>query len=443
MKRSVTRFFRFSVALNVWTSAALTCAAVLLSAHAARAGDAKFTAVTATMTVPRSGHTATLLPNGEVILIGGENLCCGNGTTYDSAELYDPVANTFTALTATMTTARESYTATLLLNGQVLIAGGFNDNSDCLDTAEVYDPVANKFTPLTATMTTPRCDPAATLLPNGMVLITGGGYDGDTYNTAELYDPMANTFTALSATMTSVRSGHTATLLPNGLVLLTGGVQGSGKGSSSDFNTAEVYDPVANTFTALPATMTTARGLHRAALLPNGQVLLTGGAKSTTGAALNTAELYTSSLLSSAITATDTCIPVSDTSIFSPTGGFALIGTELIWYTGLSTSCSGASAARVSAGTAATAGVLTGVVRNLNGQGGAHAAGTPVTPTAAPCVGDCNGNGTVTVDEILTMVNIALGNARVDDCLAGDVNDDGQITVDEILTAVNNALNGC
>jgi CSLREA domain-containing protein len=65
----------------------------------------------------------------------------------------------------------------------------------------------------------------------------------------------------------------------------------------------------------------------------------------------------------------------------------------------------------------------------------------PASPT--PCVGDCNGDGTVTVDDILTMVNITLGNTSVTTCEAGDANHDGQITVDEILTAVNNALNGC
>jgi hypothetical protein len=65
------------------------------------------------------------------------------------------------------------------------------------------------------------------------------------------------------------------------------------------------------------------------------------------------------------------------------------------------------------------------------------------TPTPIPCVGDCDGNGAVTVGEIVTMVNIALGSTPVGDCLAGDRNDDGDITVDEILTAVNNALNGC
>jgi Ca2+-binding EF-hand superfamily protein len=65
--------------------------------------------------------------------------------------------------------------------------------------------------------------------------------------------------------------------------------------------------------------------------------------------------------------------------------------------------------------------------------------------SAAPtsCVGDCNNDHSVTVDEILTMVNIALGNADMSTCKDGDANKDGQITVDEILTAVNNALNGC
>ena len=65
------------------------------------------------------------------------------------------------------------------------------------------------------------------------------------------------------------------------------------------------------------------------------------------------------------------------------------------------------------------------------------------TPTPISCVGDCDGKGTVTVDELLTMVNIALGNVGVAACEAGDRSRDGQITIDEILTAVNNALNGC
>ena len=64
------------------------------------------------------------------------------------------------------------------------------------------------------------------------------------------------------------------------------------------------------------------------------------------------------------------------------------------------------------------------------------------TPTPSR-FGDCSGSNEVTVDEILTMVNIALGNAPLLDCEAADSNHDGHVTIDEILTAVNNALNGC
>jgi len=70
----------------------------------------------------------------------------------------------------------------------------------------------------------------------------------------------------------------------------------------------------------------------------------------------------------------------------------------------------------------------------------------PPTPSGTPlpmCVGDCNGNGSVTIDELLTLVNIALGDAPVTTCEAGDANHDNQITIDEILAAVNHALVGC
>ncbi len=67
---------------------------------------------------------------------------------------------------------------------------------------------------------------------------------------------------------------------------------------------------------------------------------------------------------------------------------------------------------------------------------------TPLAPPN-PCVGDCSGDGQVTVDELVTMINIALGESAVASCGAGDANGDGQITVDEILTAVSNTLNGC
>src|SRR5208282_5681835 len=113
----------------------------------------------------------------------------------------------------------------------------------------------------------------ATLLPDGRVLLTGGlkNISLAALSSAELYDPVASTFTALTATMTTVRDQHAATLLPNGLVLINGG---SNRESGNGLDIAELYEPAARTFTALDATLTTPRGGHTATLLRNGQVLL-------------------------------------------------------------------------------------------------------------------------------------------------------------------------
>jgi N-acetylneuraminic acid mutarotase len=205
------------------------------------------------------------------------------------------VANSFAALTATLTTPRGGHTATLLPNGRVLIAGGFNNSSIALNTAELFDPVTQTFTPLIATMTSHRANHTATLLPSGQVLLTGGNSAGVTFNTAEVYDPVGNSFTALAPTMTTVRSVHTATLLPIGRVLLAGGGILQASGAFTVFNTAELYDPVANSFTPLATTMTTPRIGHAASLLPNGQVLLTGGGNGTSMSSFTvfgTAEVY-------------------------------------------------------------------------------------------------------------------------------------------------------
>ncbi|MGB6486912.1 MAG: PASTA domain-containing protein [Steroidobacteraceae bacterium] len=278
-----------------------------------------FTALSSVMTVGREGAAATLLPSGKVLITGGaEN--GGSGTVpLDSAELYDPVANTFTSLTATMTEPRFGHTATLLANGTVLITGGYSNESSTnpdlpvtWNNAEIYDPIANTFTAITATMAVGRAQHTATLLANGKVLIAGGTCEApntgvvsscnDTalapfqsvdLDTAEVYDTVASTFTALGATMTSKRDGAAAALLPSGQVLLAGGLTGQfGKTTVTILDTAELYNPTTGTFTALTGTMTMTRGLFTATLLPNGQVLLAGGIVSPTPIATNTAELY-------------------------------------------------------------------------------------------------------------------------------------------------------
>jgi hypothetical protein len=150
--------------------------------------------------------------------------------------LYDPVSNTFAA-TPVMNTARYAATATLLPNGEVLIAGGGNGG---LSSTELYDPVSNSFTAAAATpvMNTGRFPSSATLLPNGKVLIAGGFSSSQTYlSRTELYDPASNTFAASTPSMDAARYVATATLLPNGKVLLAGGGTNLGYLNSTDLYT--------------------------------------------------------------------------------------------------------------------------------------------------------------------------------------------------------------
>jgi hypothetical protein len=217
-----------------------------------------FTA-TGPMTVARGGHTATLLPSGKVLMAGG-------GT--NSAELYDPATGTFTA-TGPMTVARSGH-AVLLNTGKVLIvAGGAWQYANAAASADLYDPATGTFT-ATGSMHEPSCE-SATLLPNGKVLITRE-YTTYYVRHAELYDPSTGTF-AFTGDTVYYHNSPTATLLPSGKVLIAGGDLGVGDGNSDQ---AELYDPVTGTFAAT-SPMTQARENHAATLLPDGTALLTGG----------------------------------------------------------------------------------------------------------------------------------------------------------------------
>ena len=130
------------------------------------------------LTAARSSHTATLLPNGVVLIAGG----LGDGTYLASAERYDPATSTWSAAD-TLTTARSYHTATLLPNGKVLVAGGYNDGS-YLASTELYDPANDTWSAAQA-LTTTRGEHTATLLPNGKVLIAGG-YNGSYLASAQL-----------------------------------------------------------------------------------------------------------------------------------------------------------------------------------------------------------------------------------------------------------------
>lgn len=203
---------------------------------------------TGSLNTGRNNHTATLLNSGLVLIAGGSDT---NGNALASAELYNPAAGTFAA-TGSLNAARIWHTARLLTNGTVLITGGYNisgGNTVPVSTAEIYDPVAGTFTNTGSPVATVRLLPTATLLAKGKVLIAGGSdMNGNSLTSAELYDPASGTFSS-TGSMNSQRLFHAATLLNNGKVLLTGGFDSSGNVLSS----AELYDSAAGTFTTISA----------------------------------------------------------------------------------------------------------------------------------------------------------------------------------------------
>ncbi|HYO57962.1 kelch repeat-containing protein [Archangium sp.] len=212
---------------------------------------------------PRLLHTATLLDDGRVLVAGGFNI---------TSEVYEPNTKTWFP-TGNNLAPHRGHTATRLQDGRVLIAGG----GQCPithATAELYVPALGKWKPA-GQLNQQRFHHAAVLLPNGKVLVAGGRtgeYDGTVLASAELYDPATGTW-SFTGSLNTARGFHTMTLLPDGKVLVTGG----GDASDALISSAELYDPATGKWTAV-AGMSTGRVFHEATLLPNGKVLVMGGA---------------------------------------------------------------------------------------------------------------------------------------------------------------------
>jgi hypothetical protein len=223
---------------------------------------------------PHSLHTAILLPPAsDIVLIMGWAFCPETGGGSLEAYYIDLGSFSFYGEDYRMETERWGHTATLLPDGRVLVAGGNRAG----DSVYYYEPIASAelwrsnevhaFS-VTGSMSIARIGHTATLLPDGKVLVVGGG---SPYYSAELYDPSMGAF-SLTGSLFDGRMGyHTATLLPNGKVLIAGGYISEVPG-----NSAELYDPTTGTFSAT-GSMKMARAEHTATLLPDGRVFIVGG----------------------------------------------------------------------------------------------------------------------------------------------------------------------
>src|ERR1017187_294488 len=250
---------------------------LMLNLFAVQSAKADIWNTNKSMISARYEHTAVLLANGKVLVAGGSG-----GST--NAELYDPVSGNWTN-TGAMNNARYNYTATLLTNGQVLVAGGQGGG---VSSAELYDPVTGIWMN-TGAMNYSRYGHTATLLTNGQVLVVGGDDGGSSggFTNAEIYNPSTGIWTSTTG-MHTRRIAHTATLLSNGKVLVAGG--DNANLTINYLSSAEIYDPTIGQWTTINS-MTTARASHAATLLPNGQVLVTGGLYQS-GGVLSGAELF-------------------------------------------------------------------------------------------------------------------------------------------------------
>jgi hypothetical protein len=264
---------------KIHPSRATLVVSLLVLAGMMFAGSAAFAwSPTGSMTTPRIWHDAAMLPDGKVLVAGGQTSLSSSDVNLSSAEIYDPATGLWTA-TGSMAAARVTPTLTLLPNGKVLAAGGF-DGSNALCSAELYDPGKGAWTP-TGAMHECRSSHSAVLLTNGPlsghVLVAGGtaGCGGCTPNlkSAELYDPQTGQW-SLTGSMQIARTvgPRYSVALSDGSAFVVGGVTCC---PYTWKNSAETFSPQTGTWTIAAGKKTHAQGA--AALMKDGRVLVAGG----------------------------------------------------------------------------------------------------------------------------------------------------------------------
>ncbi|MBV8467136.1 MAG: hypothetical protein JO218_14440 [Burkholderiales bacterium] len=248
---------------------------------AAQAGAVAAEGATGLMQINRTEHTASLLPNGNVLIAGGRTLQSGSLFQVSTAEIYDPSTGTFTP-TGSMMYPRNLHVAATLFNGNILVAGGHTA------TAELFNPATGTWTP-TGNMRYPRTWAQAIVLKDGRVLVIGDESFGPAASSSELYDPATGQFTP-SGNLPQQRFGTSAALLADGRVLLAGGgTRGTAPGKTNTIIpdlVSLIWDPASGQWSTGPV-LAKQHMNGTATALANGTVLLAGGIDSTGNAAAN------------------------------------------------------------------------------------------------------------------------------------------------------------
>jgi N-acetylneuraminic acid mutarotase len=254
---------------------------------------------TGSMTTARAAHSASLLADGTVLVIGGETAA---RDMIASAEIYDPVAEKWST-TESLPTARSNHVAVTLADGGILVAGGGRSapigqpsSAEVMGSALIFDPSTKHFT-ATGSLVTPRSHAKAVRLDNGEVLIAGGGAAtthqdcngvpncgpiADPLASVERFDPATGRFRA-AASMKHARYSFTLTHLQNGRVVAAGGVSPDSTGTLASTRSAEIYDPATDTWTDAADMPAPDREHQSAIMLDSGGLLLVGGKEANIG----------------------------------------------------------------------------------------------------------------------------------------------------------------
>lgn len=313
----------FILRMVVWICIVL----VLLSGPTATLAQWTFTGSFAATT---QWHQAIQVKTGEVVAIGGQQF---DGINCEP-QIYLPSLGSwhYGACFTGDDEGLSEFTATLLQNGQILVAGGFEDdgNSEIYDTTYSQRPGENYLFwdwIETGSLNVPRYRHTATLLNNGLVLAVGGQGYADWYSSTELFSLSTGTWT-YTGSMNVARFYHTASLLQNGGVLVAGGIGPNSSGSTSYLSSAEIYISINTTYGTWSYTggINEARYLHTSTLLENGQVIIVGGIGS--NGALASAELFDPSLGAWSVTGSLTTSRQQHTATLMPDGKVLVAGGD-------------------------------------------------------------------------------------------------------------------